>query len=89
MPIYIFLKILFLAVIYNDEAFFDGVFKIMKYKVMIDREDHFRVIKKGDGYSKKQVKNLMHLMKKLSKQYDKKEIFELDKIERLAKIRKY
>ncbi len=89
MPIYIFLKILFLAVIYNDEAFFDGVFKIMKYKVMIDREDHFRVIKKGDGYSKKQVKNLMHLMKKLSKQYDKKEIFELDKIERLAKIKNY
>ena len=89
MPIYVFLRILFLAIIYNDDAFFDGVFKIMKYKVMIDKEDHFRVIKKGDNYSKKQIKNLMHLMKKLSKQYDKKEVFELDKIERLTKIKNY
>jgi hypothetical protein len=89
MPIYVFLKILFLAIIYNDEAFFDGIFKIMKYKVMIDKEDHFRVIKKGDNYSKKQIKNLMSLMTKISKRYDNKNLFELDKIERLAKIKNY
>ncbi len=89
MPIYVFLRILFLAVIYNDEAFFDGIFKIMKYKVMIDKEDHFRVIKKGDNYSKKQIKNLINVMKKISKQYDNKNVFELDKIERLVKIKNY
>ncbi len=89
MPIYVFLKILFLAIIYNDEAFFDGIFKIMKYKVMIDKEDHFRVIKKGDNYSRKQIKNLMSLMTKISKRYDNKNLFELDKIERLAKIKNY
>ena len=89
MPIYVFLKILFLAIIYNDEAFFDGIFKIMKYKIMIDKEDHFRVIKKGDNYSKKQIKNLMSLMTKISKRYDNKNLFELDKIERLAKIKNY
>lgn len=89
MPIYVFLRILFLAIIYNDEAFFDGIFKIMKYKIMIDKEDHFRVIKKGDNYSKKQIKNIMNFMKKISKQYDNKNVFELDKIERLAKIKNY
>ncbi|MBQ6539095.1 MAG: S24/S26 family peptidase [Bacilli bacterium] len=89
MPIYVFLRILVLAIIYNDEAFFDGIFKIMKYKIMIDKEDHFRVIKKGDGYSKKQIKNIMSFMKKISKKYDNNDIFELDKIERLAKIKNY
>ena len=89
MPIYVFLKILCLAIIYNDEAFFDGVFKIMKYKIMIDKEDHFRVIKKGDGYSKKQIKNIMSFMNKISKKYDNNNVFELDKIERLAKIKNY
>ena len=61
----------------------------MKYKIMIDKEDHFRVIKKGDGYSKKQIKNIMSFMKKISKKYDNNDIFELDKIERLAKIKNY
>ena len=42
MPIYTFLRILVFAIIYNDEEFFDGVYKIMKYKVQIDKENYFR-----------------------------------------------
>lgn len=89
MPIYIFLKILFIAIIYNDDEFFDGVFKIMKYKIMIDKKDHFRTLKKSDTYAFKQIRNLITLMKKISNEYDNKNVFELDKIERLTKIKNY
>ena len=88
MPIYVFLKILFIAILYNDDAFFDGVFKIMKYKIMIDKNNHFRTIK-NDNYSRRQLKGLITFMEKISKQYDNKHVFELDKIERMTKIKNY
>jgi len=89
MPIYVFLKILFIAILYNDEDFFDGVFKIMKYKIMIDKNNHFRTINKSDNYSRKQIKSLISFMEKISKQYDNNNVFELDRIERIAKIKNY
>lgn len=89
MPIYVFLKILFIAILYNDEDFFDGVFKIMKYKIMIDKNNHFRTINKSDGYSRKQLKALINFMEKISKQYDNNNVFELDRIERITKIKNY
>ena len=89
MPIYVFLKILFIAILYNDEDFFDGVFKIMKYKIMIDKNNHFRTVNKSDGYSRKQLKALISFMEKISKQYDNNNVFELDRIERITKIKNY
>ena len=89
MPIYVFLKVLFIAIMYNDEDFFDGVFKIMKYKIMVDTNNEFREIDRNDTYALNQVKELIKLMEKVSKKYDDKNIFELEKIERLAKIKNY
>lgn len=89
MPIYFFLKILCYAILYNDEEFFDGVFKIMKYKILIDKNNNFKSIKKEDSYGKKQLKLLIGFMQKIPDNYDNKNVFELDKIERLIKIRGY
>ena len=89
MPIYVILRILFLAILYNDEEFFDGVFKIMKYKIMIDKDNHFRVVNKSNIHGRKLLKNLIVLMNKVSLEYDNKNVFELEKIERLVKIKNY
>lgn len=89
MPIYIFFRILFLAILYNDDKFFDGVFKIMKYKIMIDKDNHFREISKSNIHGRRQIKNLITLMDKVSLEYDNNNVFELDKIERLVKIKNY
>lgn len=89
MPLYVFLKVLFIAIMYNDEDFFDGVFKIMKYKIMVDTNNEFREIDRNDSYAISQIKDLIKLMEKVSKKYDDKNIFELEKIERLAKIKNY
>ena len=89
MPIYVFLKILCYAVLYNDAEFFDAVFKIMKYKVLIDKNGIFKNIDKESGYEKRQVKALIVFMQKLSLSYDNNKVFELDRIERLVKIKGY
>lgn len=89
MPIYVFLKILCYAVLYNDAEFFDAVFKIMKYKVLIDKNGIFKNISKESNYEKRQVKALISFMQKLSLSYDNNKVFELDRIERLVKIKGY
>ena len=89
MPIYVFLKILCYAVLYNDAEFFDAVFKIMKYKVLIDKNGIFKNIDKESSYEKRQVKALIAFMQKLSLSYDNNKVFELDRIERLVKIKGY
>ncbi len=89
MPIYIFLKILFFAILYNDLEFFDGVFKIMKYKIQVDKDGYFRYISKKDTYQIKQIKSLISFMKKISNKYDNNNVFELEKIERMVKIKSY
>lgn len=89
MPIYVFLKILAFAVLYNDEEFFDGIFKIMKYKVQIDKNGFFKEVKKNDNYGKKQLKLLVSFMKKISLKFDNKNVFELERIEKLVKLKNY
>lgn len=89
MPIYIFLKMLIFAVIYNDDEFFDGVYKILKYKVQIDKNGYFRTVAKNDTYARKQLKLLIDFMKKISLNYDNKNVFELDRIEKLVKLKNY
>lgn len=89
MPIYIFLRILAFAVLYNDEEFFDGIFKIMKYKIQIDKNGYFKEVKKNDSHGKKQLKLLISFMKKISLKYDNKNVFELERIEKLVKLKNY
>lgn len=89
MPIYVFLRILTFAILYNDQTFFDGVYKILKYKVQIDSENKFKEIKKNDTYAKKQLKSLITFMEKISIKYDNKKVFELDRIERFVKLKNY
>ena len=89
MPIYVFLRILAFAVLYNDEEFFDGVFKIMKYKIQIDKNGYFKELKKNDSHAKKQLKLLVSFMKKISLNFDNKNVFELDRIEKLVKLKNY
>ena len=89
MPIYVFLKILTYSILYNDDEMFDGIFKIMKYKAMIDKDKEFIQLDKYDKNSRKQVKTLVSFMQRISNKFDNKNVFELDRIERLAKIRKY
>lgn len=89
MPIYVFLRILTFAILYNDEEFFDGVFKIMKYKIQIDKNSYFKEINKNDTYGKKQLKSLISFMQKISDKYDNKNVFELERIEKYAKLKSY
>ena len=89
MPIYVFLRILTFAILYNDEEFFDGVFKIMKYKIQIDKNSYFKEISKNDTYGKKQLKSLISFMQKISDKYDNKNVFELERIEKYAKLKNY
>lgn len=89
MPIYVFLRILTFAILYNDPTFFDGVYKILKYKVQIDSKNQFKEIKKNDNYAKKQIKSLITFMQKISIKFDNKKVFELERIERYVKLKNY
>lgn len=89
MPIYVFLRILTYSILYNDDEMFDGVYKILKYKAMIDKNGEFTRIDKADKEALKQIRTLVSFMQKVSNKFDNKHVFELDKIERLAKISKY
>lgn len=88
MPIYICLRILTFAVLYNDETFFDGVFKIMKYKIKIDQLNVYKELSKDDTYGRKQLKLLLTFMKKIPERFDNKKVFELEKIEKNIKAKK-
>lgn len=87
LPIYAFLKILFIAILYNDAHFFDGVFKILKYKVLIDKNNSFVVVK--DKYDKKQLKSLINFMERIAKRYKKDDSLELNREKKLVDIKNY
>lgn len=89
MPIYIFLRILAFAILYNDEEFFDGIYKIMKYKIQIDKLGYFKEVKKNDTYGRKQLKSLITFMQKIPMKFDNKNVFELERIEKYVKLKSY
>ena len=89
MPIYIFLRILTFAILYNDEEFFDGIYKIMKYKIQIDKLGYFKEVKKNDTYGRKQLKYLITFMQKIPMKFDNKNVFELERIEKYVKLKSY
>lgn len=87
LPIYAFLKILFIAILYNDAHFFDGVFKILKYKVLIDKNNSFVVVQ--ERYDKKQLKALIGFMERVAKKYNKEDNLELNREKKLVDISNY
>lgn len=89
MPIYIFLRILTFAILYNDEEFFDGIYKIIKYKIQIDKLGYFKEVKKNDTYGRKQLKSLITFMQKIPMKFDNKNVFELERIEKYVKLKSY
>ena len=89
MPIYVFLRILTFAILYNDEEFFDGIYKIMKYKIQIDKLGYFKEVKKNDTYGRKQLKSLIKKKKKIPMKFDNKNVFELERIEKYVKLKSY
>ena len=89
MPIYVFLRLLTYAILYNDDEMFDGIYKILKYKVQIDKDNKFKQISKYDKTASKQLHTLIEFMKKVSNRFDNKNVFELDKIERMVRIGNY
>ncbi len=82
MPVNVFISILVYAIMYNDIEFFDGVFKIFRYKVQSDNS----FIDIGEDIEKS-IKNTMKFMKEVSKTFDDNNEFNLDKIDKLLKIR--
>ena len=42
-----------------------------------------------DGYGRKQIKNLIIFMQKISTKYDNKNVFELERIEKYVKLKNY
>ena len=66
---------------------FDGIYKILKYKVAIDKG--FKQLNKNNSETLKQLKILVSFMKKVSNKFDNKNVFELEKIERMIKIGNY
>ena len=89
LPIHLFLRILTYCILYNDDEMFDGVYKILKYKVVIDKDDQFKQIASTDRHSMQELKSLITFMKNVSNRFDKKHVFELDKIEKMVKIKSY
>ena len=89
MPIYVFLRMLTYSILYNDDEMFDGIYKILKYKAMIDPNKEFTQLSRSDKEAFKQVNTLISFMKKVSNKFDNKHVFELEKIERMVQIGKY
>lgn len=89
LPIHLFLRTLTYCILYNDDEMFDGVYKILKYKVMVDKTGEFKKISKNDSYATKELKSLISFMKNISNRFDKKHVFELDKIEKIVRIKNY
>lgn len=89
MPIYTILRLLTYCVLYNDDEMFDGIYKIMKYKLELDRDNDYKQLRKNPKDASKEINTLVSFMKKISNKFDKKNVFELDKIERMVKISNY
>ncbi len=89
LPIHLFLRILVYCILYNDDEMFDGVYKILKYKIAVDVDDQFKQIASTDRHSMQELKSLIAFMKNVSNRFDKKHVFELDKIEKMIKIKNY
>ena len=87
MPIHVCIRLMIYAVMYNDVEYFDGIYKILKYKIHLDVKDN--LINTNDANANRQIKVLIKFMREFVSNYDNKNAFELDKIDKLVKIKNY
>ncbi len=73
MPIYVFLMLLSYTLIYDENEYFDTVFKIMKYRILIDKNDSFY-------NDKTHIKDVLSLIEKIVETVGHSEKFELKDI---------
>ena len=85
MPIHVCIRLMIYAVMYNDVEYFDGIYKILKYKVHLDVKNNYIYT----NSSNKQIKILIKFMREFVSNYDNKNAFELEKIDKLVKIKNY
>ncbi|MEG1009983.1 MAG: S24 family peptidase [Clostridia bacterium] len=93
MPIYIFLKILLFAIIFSDEEFFDAVFKILKYKIKVDKQYLFTSLSKFNRVTRiktvDELNYLLEFMMKISTNFDCEKYLGLNKITEFVELNKY
>ena len=87
MLIHVCIRLMIYAVMYNDVEYFDGIYKILKYKIHLDVKDN--LINTNDANANRQIKVLIKFMREFVSNYDNKNAFELDKIDKLVKIKNY
>lgn len=79
MPMYIFLKLLVYCLLYDEAEFFDATFKVLKYKVQIDKDSLF--IKNN-----KNITEALELIENTIKEVGHEEAFELDFLREKVRI---
>ena len=89
MPVYVFLQILTFAVLYNDLEFFDGIYKLLKYKIRLDKDNEFTCIGNNNQVVNKNLNDLLDFMKQISNKFDNKNVLKLEKLEEFLKLKKY
>ena len=85
MPYYVYLRLMTFSILYNDIELFDGLYKMLKYKITIEENCNFKEMKKEINNSDN-IKSQLELMKSICHKVDKKNVFQLDKVEKLVDI---
>lgn len=88
MPIYVFMNVLTHCTLYNDKEMFDGIYKILKYKVLVRDNGQLNYLNL-DKSSMKKMKEFVSFMETIPNRFDNKDVFQLEKIEKLIKIGEY
>ena len=81
MPIYIYLKLMAYSLIYDENEYFDAIFKLLKYRIMIDIDDKFIS-------NKKRINEVLSLIEKIIINIGHEEGFELKEIREKVRINK-
>lgn len=81
MPIYIYLKLMAYSLIYDENEYFDAIFKLLKYRIMIDKDDKFIS-------NKKRINEVLSLIEKIIINIGHEEGFELKEIREKVRINK-
>lgn len=81
MPMYIYLKLLSYSLLYDENEYFDAIFKMLKYRIKIDRDEKF--IKNN-----KRINEVISLIEKIIINLGHEEDFELNTIKEKVKTNK-
>lgn len=81
MPIYIYFKLLAYTLIYDENEYFDAIFKILKYRILIDRNNKFI-------NNSKRIDEVLTLIEKIITNIGHIEEFELKEIREKVKTNK-